>query len=200
MSAGIRSCGRHRRLRLPALASARRFRRDRRGVVAVEFALMMPVFLLLLLGCVEVAQYVLLHQKMQRSATTVADLMTRNSGWEAAEIADMFEAVAHVATPFDMTERGVVIMSGLTGRPDGNAQIGWQRKGAGGLAAGSEIGSQGAVIVPPDGLVIPTGQTVIVAEVKFDYDPVFLPLLERAEPIYYRIYFRPRRGGLASLE
>ena len=91
MSAGIRSGGRHRRTRLPALAGARRFGRDRRGVVAVEFALMMPVLLLLLLGCIEVAQYVLLHQKLQRSATTMADLMTRNTSWEAAEIADMFE-------------------------------------------------------------------------------------------------------------
>lgn len=200
MSAGIRSLGRHRRTRLPALAGARRFGRDHRGVVAVEFALMMPVLLLLLLGCIEVAQYVLLHQKLQRSATTVADLMTRNTSWEAAEVADMFEAVAHVATPFDMTERGVVIMTGLTGRPDGNVELGWQRRGAGGLAVGSEIGSQGAVIAPPDGLILAAGQTVVAAEVKFDYDPVFLPLLERAEPLYYRIYFRPRRGGLASLE
>lgn len=177
-----------------------RLSRDRRGAAAVEFALMMPMLLILVLGCVEIAQYVLLHQKLQRSATTVADLMTRNATWEAADVADMFEAVAHVATPFDMAANGVVIMTGMTGRPDGNIELGWQRRGAGALSAGSAIGGQGAVIAPPDGLTLAAGQTVVAAEVHFDYDPIFLSMLDRAEPLYYRIYFRPRRGGLASLD
>jgi len=177
----------------------RLFWRARRGVAAVEFALILPVLMLLSLGCVELAQYVVLNQKLQRSATTVADLMTRDAAWTAAEIDDMFAAVAHVATPFDMRNSGVVIMTGLTGRPDGNVDISWQRTGAGTLSAGSELGSAGQVIAPPGGLTIPAAQTVVAAEVKFDYDPIFLEMLDRAEPIYYRIYFRPRRGGLSTL-
>jgi Flp pilus assembly protein TadG len=175
------------------------FWRARRGVAAVEFALLLPVLMLLSLGCVELAQYVVLHQKLQRSATTVADLMTRDAAWTAAEIDDMFAAVAHVATPFDIRNSGVVIMTGLTGRPDGNIDISWQRSGAGTLSAGSEIGSAGQVISPPSGLTILPTQTVVAAEVKFDYDPIFLDMLDQSEPIYYRIYFRPRRGGLSTL-
>lgn len=177
-----------------------RLGRDRRGIAAVEFALVLPVLMILVLGCVEVAQYVLLHQKLQRSATTVADLMTRDASWSAAEIDDMFAAVAHVATPFDMAGSGVVIMTGLTGRSDGNVNVSWQRSGAGSLVAGSEIGSPGQVITAPSGLTIPETETVVAAEVKFDYDPLFLDMLDRAEPLYYRIYFRPRRGGLSSLD
>ncbi|NBC96331.1 MAG: hypothetical protein GVY27_08260 [Deinococcus-Thermus bacterium] len=41
------------------------FWRARRGVAAVEFALLLPVLMLLSLGCVELAQYVVLHQKLQ---------------------------------------------------------------------------------------------------------------------------------------
>ncbi|MEQ8965140.1 MAG: pilus assembly protein [Azospirillaceae bacterium] len=182
-----------------AAGLGRRLARDRRGAIIVELAYALPVFTLLVLGCVELSRYVLLHQKLQRTTVTVADLMTRHASWTEDEITDMFFAVSHVATPFDMATRGIVILSGLTTDSDGDVIVAWQRSGAGGLAAASEIGSAGQQISPPDGLVINDGEVVVVAEVKYDFDPLLVPMLDSEEPLYNRVFFRPRRGGLDTL-
>jgi len=174
--------------------------RDRGGAIIVELAYALPVFTLLVLGCVELSRYVLLHQKLQRTTVTVADLMTRNASWTEDEIADMFFAVAHVATPFDIANNGVVIISGLTTDSDGDVFVAWQRSGGGSLAEGSEIGVAGEKITPPDGLVINEGEVVVAAEVKYDFDPIFVPELASADPLYNRVFFRPRRGGLDTLD
>ena len=49
----------------------------RAGNVVVEFALAAPVLMLLMLASAELARFVILHQKMDRVATTVSDLVSR---------------------------------------------------------------------------------------------------------------------------
>ena len=52
--------------------------RDRRGALAVEAAMAVPVLAVLLLGGVEVTRFVLLNQKLERTSATVADLVSRS--------------------------------------------------------------------------------------------------------------------------
>ena len=47
------------------------FRRNDRGVAAIEFALILPILALLLLGCFEVPKLVLLYQKIARTSSGV---------------------------------------------------------------------------------------------------------------------------------
>ena len=47
------------------------------GNVAVEFALALPVLMLLMLGSAEMARFVILHQKIDRVAVTMSDLVAR---------------------------------------------------------------------------------------------------------------------------
>ncbi len=80
------SCGSRCGCRAEAMEAARltsgRSRAGRRslgdaGNVAVEFALALPVLMLLMLGSAEMARFVILHQKVDRVATTTSDLVAR---------------------------------------------------------------------------------------------------------------------------
>ena len=57
--------------------SPTRFLRDRRGVAAIEFALILPILVLLCLGCFEVPRYVLIWQRIERAASGVSDLVAQ---------------------------------------------------------------------------------------------------------------------------
>lgn len=54
-----------------------RFCREKRGSVFAELGFAMPVLVLILLGCFEASRYVLLHQKLDRAASAVADLVAQ---------------------------------------------------------------------------------------------------------------------------
>ena len=88
------------------------------------------VLMLLMLASAELARFVILHQKMDRVATTVSDLVSRAETINETEMADIFEAIGEVASPFSLTDLGVVIVSSVT-NPDGNGPIiAWQAAAA----------------------------------------------------------------------
>jgi Flp pilus assembly protein TadG len=80
---------------------------SRAGNVAVEFALAAPVLMMLMLASAELARFVILHQKMDRVATTISDLVSRAETINETEMADIFEAIGEVASPFSLADLGV---------------------------------------------------------------------------------------------
>ena len=70
-----------------------RFRRDDRGLAAVEFALVLPVIILFSFGIAEVGRFALLSLKLQHAATTMADLASRDEELSLASLQSMFSAM-----------------------------------------------------------------------------------------------------------
>lgn len=185
------------RRRLPRFLRA--FARDTRGSLLVELGMAMPVVMMLLLGGVEVARYVLLHQKLDRVAGTVGDLVAQAETLGSEDLDRLFDAAAHVAEPFDLSADGVVVVSSVG--PDGSLtpRISWQRSGGGVLTAPSRIGVPGGTAALPPGFVLEDGETVIVAEVLYDYVPWILGDVTGPAQLYHRALFRPRFSSLATL-
>jgi Flp pilus assembly protein TadG len=183
----------------------RRLSSDVRGGLIAEFAAAMPVLVILLLGGVEVSRFALLNQKMDRLATAMGDLVAQAETLSETELSQLFLASRHVASPFDIQERGAVIVSSMSipppvqvGDPPSPPKITWQRK-TGGLLATSQIGAQGAGPALPTGLALAEKQTIIAAEVYYDFKPLLIGALVPAQQIYHRAFFRPRLGALTAL-
>lgn len=172
----------------------------RRGAVAAEFAMAVPVVMLLALGGTEIARYVLLHQKLARAAVTMADLVSQAEDISEADLVQLFAAVEPVMTPFDMGPRGVVIVSSITATGGAPAQISWQRQGGGSLAGvSSTFGVEGANATLPTGFLVRDGETAVVAEAYYSFSPMVTAGLIEAGTIYHRALFRPRFGSLAAV-
>ena len=92
--------------------SLRQLAEDRRGVAAVEFALLLPVLALLYFGVVELTQGAMTEQRTQHVAATVGDLVAQNSTVTSAQVSDIWplsevnRAVSSIAFPFHPASRG----------------------------------------------------------------------------------------------
>jgi Flp pilus assembly protein TadG len=176
-----------------------RLRRDQRGGVLVEAAFTIPIAVMLLLAGFEVARLTLIHQKMDRAATAMADLVSQSEDITVAQLNDMFNAIEHIMEPFDLNAKGVVIVSSI-GTPLSNpTTIYWQRNGAGTISATSQVGTEGNAPTLPTGFVVRDGEGLIVAEVYYDYAPLMFWDIVTPGQLYHRAFFRPRYGGLDVL-
>lgn len=174
--------------------------RDRGGASLIELGFAMPVLVTLLLGGVEIARYVLLHQKLDRVSSSIADLVSQGENISVADLQNIFDAAKFVAKPFDLPADGTVIVSSISNPLGGQAtKVNWQESGAGSIPATSQIGTLGSSVTLPAGFTVADGQTIIIAEVFYDYVPWILGNITGATQIYHRALFRPRYGGLTML-
>jgi Flp pilus assembly protein TadG len=178
----------------------RRLLRCAAGNVAVEFALSVPVILMMMLGSAEMARFVILHQKLDRVATTISDLVSRAETISESQIDDIFTAAGQVAEPFDLAGRGVVIVSSITNDDGTGATIAWQRSGGGSYSAVSELGVEGDEPDLPDGFEVREGETAIVAEVFYDFTPFLSELIVEPQVIHRSAHHRPRLGTLEEID
>ena len=170
----------------------KRIARDDRGSAAVEFAFVVPILITLLLGAFDYGRYVLLHQKVARTATTIADL-TAQEATTVATLPPIMDAATHILTPFETGANSTVIVTEIEGDVNDLPQIIWQGSGAGSLSATSQFGSAGLATLPA-GLTVQDGEILIVAEVFFTPSGFIYDNLNHGNPIYHRAIYRPRYG------
>ena len=72
------------------------FLRDRSGVAAVEFALVAPVLLIVLLGVIEVTRAVSIDRRFGQVTAMVADLIAREERVDAATVQGIYGIVEHI--------------------------------------------------------------------------------------------------------
>jgi hypothetical protein len=188
------------KMRRPLFAPLRRFREDRRGGVLVEMVLAMPVLTMLLLGSIEMAQYLLVHQKLNRAASTMADLVSQPATISEAEVDALFDAAQHLLKPFDLESKGRVIVTSVSrDEDDTTPMIDWQREGGGTFLASSHIGNPDGPAEMPDGFDVREGENLITAEIFFDYEPLFFSGLIEPTVIWHHAYRRSRLGTLSTI-
>lgn len=169
------------------------------GNVAVEFALVLPVLMLLMLGSAEMARFVILHQKVDRVAVTTSDLVARAETIKESELDDIFLAAEFVARPFDLPNLGVVIVSAITNEDGSGPRIAWQRSGAGSASHSSQVGTEGGVASLGDEFEVREGETAIIAEVFYEFEPFLSELIVEPQTLYRRAHYRPRLGTLEEI-
>ena len=80
----------------------KRLLRDRSGTAAVEFAFVLPIMVMLLLGSYETANLVLAYMKLEASAETAADLVAQtrvNTVLQNSDFTNITNAAQQVLTP-----------------------------------------------------------------------------------------------------
>jgi len=186
----------------PRPAALLRLALCRAGNVAVEFALAAPVLLLMMLASAELGRFVILHQKVDRVATTISDLVARAETISESQLDDIFTAAGQVASPFDLPNLGVVFVSSVT-NPSGDGKgaiVAWQRSGGGSYSASSQLGAEGDEASLPAGFEVREGETAIISEAYYDFSPFLSELIVEPQEVYRNAHHRPRLGTLDEIE
>lgn len=185
---------------MPALRFCRRLLGDNRGVALIEAVAMFPLLVVVVLGTLDLTRLVIIHQRMDRAAATMADLASRDSTVNEELINQIFEAVRQVADPYELQDDGIAIISGVTGQANGTSRVVWQRTGAGTHAAGSVIGDEGDTANLPPNFTLSRDEGTVAAEIFYEFHPLWVPEMFLPRELYFRAFFRPRRSQAVTME
>jgi Flp pilus assembly protein TadG len=157
---------------------------DERGVSAVEFALLLPLMVMLYLGGVEISQGLTIDRKVTLVARTVADLAAQVSSISNADMTNILNASASVLAPYS-TDNVKVTVSEVSIDGNGRATITWSDSKNGTARAA------GAVVTLPSALNI-ANSSLIWGEVSYNYKPVIGYVITGTMTLTDQIYMRPR--------
>jgi Flp pilus assembly protein TadG len=181
----------------------RRFFRRTDGITAVEFALVAPILILLLLGTFELSRFVWLEVKIDRTAVSLGDLLSRQDSLGEASISSLFEASELLMKPFPTGGLSKVIFTSLspTSATDFTPVINWQRSGGGTLGETSRIApcGTGQPAKLPAGTLGKNVPVVIVTEVFYSFTPITGQGVMKPHIIYRNSFFSPRIASLVTI-
>lgn len=148
-----------------------RLAKDKSGIAAVEFALVLPVMVTMYLGCCEVSSGFSASKKVDAVARALADLSSQASASiSQSQMNDIIAAATGVMQPFDGTLTNVTISSFIMPRPilaaPVKAYTDWSYvRGGTAIACGDQTGQVPASFLTP-------GRTVVRADVMYIYRPL----------------------------
>ncbi len=171
---------------MPALRKiglAARALRDDRGVSAVEFALILPVLVMLYLGCVEVSQALTVDRKVTTAASVVGDLVAQGGTLSDSDFQNIFDATGAILMPYDASPLKIVV-SYVHVTSDGNEVVWSEASNDTPRACNSKMD------IPAD--VAVEGNYLVVAEVHYLYTPTFGETIKKNLNFSNTFYLRPR--------
>lgn len=161
----------------------RRWSGDERGVSAIEFAMLAPVLILFYMGMTEFCQGFMAQKRMGHVSAMVADLIAQEETVTPATVDDIFDIGGLIMKPFPTATLNQRVSS--VSRASGAATVDWSR---GDGMATRAVGS--TMTLPAD--LIEDGESVIVAEVTYDYDSAADYLMPGLTRFSHTYYLRPR--------
>lgn len=176
----------------------KRFSSERRGGVLIEVGMAAPILVIFLISAFDTARFVLINQKVQRTAMTAADLAARTKTMDQNDLNNLFAAADEVSRPYAVLDSGRVIVSSVVGQQNGEVRVGWQRTG-GSATSASRVGLEGGLADIEEPEMVDNELSVIVAEVFYDFEPIFIGMPE-AQTLYHQATFRPRLSRKVELE
>jgi Flp pilus assembly protein TadG len=181
------------------IQTIRRFWKDDSGVAAIEFGLVISILIVILTGCFECGRYILLNQKLDRTSTSVVDLIAQADNVTTGVLSDTYAAAEEQTLPFDLATHGRVIISSVYKPDTSTEKVQWQCEGGGSYtSASSEIGDEGSDADMPDTFTVGVGENVVVAEVFYDYEPFLFEGVFQPAVFRHTSFMRPRGSLLVT--
>jgi Flp pilus assembly protein TadG len=183
---------------MSARCSVRGFVADKRALAATEFAVIVPLMLVMFFGTVEFSTAVAIDRKITLIARTLSDLTSQSTTLDDASMKDTFTASISVVMPYDATlVKGTISQIYI----DANsvAKVQWSKAGT--IASGAtqatlatsarNAGDTVTTIIPPT-LLIPSSY-LILSEAKYTYTPTVGYVLKSSVTLSDVSYTRPRQ-------
>ena len=166
-----------------------RFARDRRGVSAVEFAIIAPVMIGLYLGCVEISDGVAADRKVSLVVDALANLPSQVTTISTANMTDILNAASSIMAPYSSSNLSATV-SCLKINSNGVVTVAWSAATANGTvrAAGSSVTIPAALIPPTASLPA----SLLFSEASYAYTPAIGYTISGTLTLSDKMYMAPR--------
>jgi Flp pilus assembly protein TadG len=173
---------------------------DCNAVAAIEFAMIVPIMLVMFFGTVEISSGVAVDRKVTLVARTLSDLTSQSPGSVAdTNLTNSFYASGAIFTPYSLTPTNATFkISELYIEPTTlKATVQWSRSATMNAAGAVVLGAgrvAGTAVTIPSGLVV-SGSYLIFSEVSYLYTPAVGYVMSKAGVTLSDVaYTRPRQS------
>ncbi len=164
--------------------SGRRFVRDRSGLAALEFALILPIMVLLYLGGFEASEAFMINRKVTHATSVLGDLVAQAEEIDDEQMSNILDAVTAVMNPYPIEDMNIVV-SGVRIDDEGEATVVWSD------ARNMSAYREGSSYDLPEEISRPD-TFIVAAEVRYEYTPTFGHTLTGTLDLHDEFYLRPR--------
>lgn len=169
----------------------RRLARDKRGVSAVEFALIAPALIAFYFGLAELTQAMMAERRTSHAASSIGDLVAQSTQISTSTVTDVFTIARAVMSPFPTTTLKMRVTS-IVADSSVVPKVAWSQ--GDGLTA---LGTNSTQTVP-SGLLTAAGESVILSEVQYSYDSPIDYFVPNAVTFTKKFYLRPRKSDTVA--
>jgi Flp pilus assembly protein TadG len=173
-----------RRFGLRSKSAAKGFAADKSAIAAVEFALLLPVMLLLYFGGIEVGDALTIKRKVTSVTSALTDLVTQSKVVSNADMKNILDAASSIITPYDQSKLKIKV-SGIAIDSQGKATVAWSD-----ARNDTPLAKNSVVTVPA--AVDQKNTFVVTTEVHYDYTPMFGYVMTGSFDLNDQFYLRPR--------
>lgn len=165
--------------------SARDLSGDIRGIAATEFAIVVPVMLLLFFGTDEFATGIAVDRKVTLMARTLSDLTSQNVSVTDTQLTNFFNASAAIMTPYSATPVKSTITQLYVDPTTLAAKVRWSK--------GDAPRTAGTTVVVPTALQV-ADSYLIYSEVSYAFVPTVGYVLKNSITLSDFTFTRPRQS------
>ena len=161
---------------------------DRRGVSAVEFALLAPMMILIYFGLTEFSQAFMAERRVGHTAAMVADLVAQSGKTSTEDLGSVAAISQMLMKPFPATPLTTRISS-ITIDDEGRGWVVWS------YTSNDKVlkplsKTDPITDLPPD--LAAKDESLIIGETRYEYQSAFEGVLPKLTTFSRKYYLRPR--------
>lgn len=179
-----------------AIRTGRRYLLDRRGVAAVEFGLVAPIMLLMLVGTIEASRAVSVDRRFTLVTAMVADLVSREKALTSDDVTKIYGIVDHIMKPYDSSKLKMAIIPVASNPNNANDVKIYAATTSRQTYHSMPLKTQCQSYTLTKDLM-PKNANLIVVEATFEYKPLLVNSIYNPKTWNARAYSSPRKGCVA---
>ncbi|HVM99225.1 MAG TPA: TadE/TadG family type IV pilus assembly protein [Caulobacteraceae bacterium] len=165
-----------------------RLRRDNRGVAALEFALLVPVVIIVYAGGFEIAQAATVYRKLTDTTVQLANVTSQYTQVAKSDLSTISSASSQIMAPYS-TSSLTIVVSEVGTDAAGAATVQWSQK----YPSGSGL-AVGAPVTMPTGFATPSSYYILV-QTSYTYTPTIGSAFVSSIPMTNQIFMVPRQSS-----
>ena len=167
----------------------RRLRGDERGVAAIEFALVVPLVIIVYAGGFEIVQAATVNRKLTDTTVQLANVTTQYTAVAATpDLANIFAASSQIMAPYPTSSLTIVVTEVQTDK-NSIGTVAWSQ----GYPTASACLAKNSVVALPTGFASPNSYYVLV-QTTYSYAPTIGSAFVHTIPMSDQIFMVPRQS------